>query len=382
MKNLIQKSSLAFQKRIKENIFLKVGEDSLYSIIKRRLLKLQFTAKKRRNFYDVVKRLLSSGFSFENILDQMISEYERHKKWHNDMQLYAQIARDIHHRMESIGLEFHEAVSIYVPNQEVMLLASERQTSVNTLKNTIHVSTSLHKMHGIIIQSLLMPIVYIGLMFAMIGIAYYALNPIIQSADNPTKFNPSTLLLYHFSAWFAEHYILLLVVIIIAAGLCAWSVLYLTHDLRYRVLDSAPPYLIYKNLTAIRFLLALSLMISGHNQVSIHEALVRIGRHATEYLSKFIDRMIDGVGVMGNLPGKVIAESGLFSSQIACLIAMYANSNELEKGIYELANSYLDVQISRIKKMFMVINVLVTGVVIIFALWFMYAVMMIGQGFS
>ncbi|WP_440616381.1 type II secretion system F family protein [Cysteiniphilum sp. 6C5] len=382
MKDLLNKLNVDLQQKLQSSKLFKSDHESLYSSFKRKLLKLQFTAKKRRNFYDVVKRLLNSGFSFENILDQMIKEYEAHKTWHNDMHLYAQIAGDIHHRMEHVGLEFHEAVSIYIPEQELMILASERQASVNTLKNVIHVSQSLEKMRGVIVQSLLMPVVYIALMFAMVGIAYYALNPIMQSADNMTRFNPSTLSLYHFSSWFAKHYVSLLIGIMVFIAICIWSVLYFTHEVRYRFLDTVPPYLVYKNLAAIRFLLALSLMISGHNQVSIHAALVRIGEHATNYLSRFIDRMIDGVAEAGTLPGKVIAESGLFNAQIACLIAMYANSNELEKGIYELANNYLDEQINRIKKMFTVINITVTAIVIMFSLWFMYAVMMVGQGFS
>ncbi|MFZ9034857.1 MAG: type II secretion system F family protein [Francisellaceae bacterium] len=350
---------------------------SLYNPLKVKGIKSQFNSNKRVEFYNTFQMLLESKFSVEDAIDQMRKSYVKYgRKAYDKNSTLVDVLNDVHYRFTELGYTIIEALSPYIPEDEMIILASDPHDIRNGLKNVVEISQKLKRLKKTIVSSLTKPLVYI---FGIAGMMYYSaksLMPQITSAIPKDMLPDLTARFDAFNNWFVDHGLLIIGMIIALIISFIITIPRMTNKFRIKVLDGLPPYSIYKKIIAVKFLISLSLMLNG-NKNSLTYSLRAIRSNANDYLKNFINTILTMLN-NGVAPGASLAGADFFSRDVCSLIDMYANAGKLEAAIYDLANNYLDKQIDKIQKSFSLINTLFLVLTTVYLSMFMSAIYAIG----
>ncbi|WP_157966562.1 type II secretion system F family protein [Fastidiosibacter lacustris] len=353
-----------------------VSNDSLYPKTKVYFLKIQLSSTKRIEIYQTLEMLIKVG-SFNNALEQIISSYTKHARaFLEPKQVIIDVLKDVQYRHASLGLSAVEALSLYIPKSEQIILSSSDQITSEVLQNVIAISKSLNTLTQKIWSKMIYPIIYIFGIFGMMFIVQIGLVPVIESAD-ASKISSSTKALLIISEWFVNYFLWIVATLLALFVAIFVSLPNLIGLIRFKVLDYIPPFTLYKKICSIRFMISLSRLLgtSGGTQAKpLSLALRKIQSNANRYLNIYLERqkqyLADGLSA-----GDILVKSNIFHRELATLIEMYAKSNQLERGLHMMGNEYFEQQLGSIERSFSIINfmfLLMTGG---FIVWFLSAML-------
>ncbi len=359
-------------------------EESLYYGFKRFYLRLAILPKDRIKFYETLGMLLQVS-SFGNAIDQMIHVYEKRrgirimgKRFFNCKKNLVDILKDVsyrHHKVQGKEpMTSVKALSLYLPDKEVMMLSGQDQVTTETLENTAFIARKLHKMQMDILKRVFTPMIYLLAVAGMLFIVHFGLKPVIESTNNMDKMSQATQVLIGLSNFFVEHAVAVIVSFVLAIVGVVFVMTQVVNPFRAKVLDYILPFSIYKKIAGVRFLIALALLLKGEHRLPIKESLLSIKKYSGRYTAYFIGIMLRKLS-LGKTSGDFLTRSGFFSQELVELIEIYALSDHLEKGIYALGHEYLDRQIFVIESSIKAMNFLFMVLLGAFISW--YAIVML-----
>lgn len=343
-------------------------EESLYYGFKRFYLRLAILPKDRIKFYETLAMLLQVS-SFGQAIDDMIAVYEKHggfrimgKRFFDRKQNLVEMLKDVSYRHHKVlgktQMNSVQALSIYLPDKELMMLAGQDQVTSETLENTVFIAKKLNKMSNDIFKRLLTPVVYLAAACGMLFIVHYGLKPVIDSTGNMDKMSQATQVLIGLSDFFVAHTTMVVSAIVLVVAAIMVVMVKMVNPFRTVVLDKIVPFSIYKKIAGVRFLIALALLLKGKNKMdalSVKASLANIKKYSGAYTAYFVVFMQQKLS-LGKFSGEFLTKSGFFNGELVELIEMYALSDQLGKGIYALGHEYLDKQIFIIETSIKVMN--------------------------
>ncbi|WP_162902132.1 type II secretion system F family protein [Facilibium subflavum] len=350
--------------------------DSKYNPLKIKGLKVQFNLKRRLEIYELIEMILDSGVSIEDSLRQIISNYKANKQSFLDQNLLIiEILEDVYYRYTHLGLTFVSAFSLYIPKDELMILSSNRDVK-KSLAAARKIGKKLQRLKQEIFKSLVKPVIYLGALIGMILFSSFMLLPTIVSSIPKEMLPTFTMTFYHFNLFIGNHLIIFCIFIIILIFVYQYTSSRVCHPIRLAVLDKLPPFSIYKNIQAIKFMITLSTMLSNKNNSIVH-AMDHIGHNANTYLMYYIKKISTALHV-GYNSGDALVRSNLFNKKVSSLLAIYSSLGKFEFGIHQLADNYLERQITLIKRIFSLVNTLSMALTALYIVCFMWAIYAIG----
>ncbi|GGF91992.1 type II secretion system protein F [Cysteiniphilum litorale] len=343
------------------------------------MLRVTFFTSMRIEFYRTFIMLMSSNFSIEEALDQIRSMYKKHDgrfiKVHGTI---INIINDVYYRYSAMGMTFSEAVKIYIPKDETMLLSSADAKEVGDgLSNVIAITEKLGKVRSAIILSMIKPIIFIVGIIGLMLFSAKKIMPTIVGAIPTDRLPPFTYKFDSFNKFILSHSVEFLVICTVLVVICVYMISRSTFRFRLDVLDKIPPFSIYKKIIAVKFLISLSLLLKSKKN-SIDFALKVIGVNANDYLTYYIYKMRNFIK-SGGKPGVALSSSTFFTKEISGLLEIYTNAGKLQNAIDDLATDYLDKQIRKIQAGFKTINTVCMLILGAYLCAFMLAIYGIGM---
>ncbi|WP_203249699.1 hypothetical protein [Cysteiniphilum marinum] len=364
--------------------------ESLYYGFKRLYLRLAILPKDRIKFYETLGMLLQVS-SFGNAINQMIHVYEKHggikimgKRFFDRKKNLLDMLRDVsyrHHKVQGKEpMTSVKALSIYLPDKEIMMLAGQDQVTTETLENTAFIAKKLHKMRIDILKRLFTPLIYLVAVAAMLFIVNYGLKPVIESTGNMDRVSQATKVMISLSDFFVNHATAVVTGFIVVIIAVIFVMTNIVNPFRTKILDFIAPFSIYKKIAGVRFLIALALLLKGEHRLPIKESLLSIRKYSGHYTAYFIGIMLRKLS-LGKTSGEFLTKSGFFSNELVELIEIYALSDQLEKGIYALGHEYLDKQIFIIETSIRIMNNVFMVLLGVFMSWYGIVMLSLSDAF-
>jgi len=340
--------------------------------------KIFFGRKKRVDFYKTLAMMLGSGFDIGEALDkrkQSIIKYRR--KYFNHEDYLIQIIDDITYRYKALGMTFSTAIRPYIPANEYLILTASGSGDIGgSLINMITISLRLGKLNSAIIKAMIKPTILLtAVVVLMIFSAKVVMPSVIDSLPSENlpeftaSFNTFNQVFLHYFAFIFVFFIVFILSLI--QFLPKYSGKY-----RKIFFDLLPMFSIYKSITAIRFMVSMSLLLNN-GTISINNALSTISKSATPYLNSFVKGIMDKLNQGGN-PGDALATSKLFDRKVSGIIDIYTNSGKLREGLDDLTYTYLEEQIAQIEIKFNILSALSMFLTAIYLCAFMWSIYSIG----
>ncbi|WP_203368769.1 hypothetical protein [Cysteiniphilum marinum] len=353
-----------------------VNRNSIYSRFDQCFYKWQLTAVKRIELYETLAMLLEVG-SMSNALTQMIETYSAKQRLLMDSKgIFIKILKDVKYRHLNLGMSAIEAFRLYLPETELGVLSSDGQITIASLNNTVDITRDLNNLSHRVRKKLVSPFLYLMGIIGMLAIVNIGVVPLINEAGNADRLPSATAMMVQLSQFVMNNAVLMTLLMVLLLVGCMLALPRLTGFVRFKLLDCMPPFSIYRKITAVRFLIALSRLVGKDqygNQKSraFTQALTQIESYSTRYLRYFIQLMKTSI-FKGKNAGQTLSDSHLFSRETQALLKMYSNSHQLEKGLASLGRDYLNKQIAMIEGAFSVLNYVFMVISAVFAGWFMW----------
>lgn len=286
----------------------------------------------RISFYEKISSFLEAGVPIMKILDAIVSQRMRKKKYKQDKDYL--IISEILNNMSS-GDRFSDALKAIIPPEEFLLIsAGEKSGSlpqnislcVLTIKDSAEIKSSVK-------GAVTTPFIYISMLLGL----FYALGagmlPTLEDVAPVSDWSTSGQTL-HALATFIVNYIVIIISLIVGMvfGLI-YSLPNLKTNFRYDFLDNINPFKMYRTIQSTFFLLAFGSLLSSGIKTS--DALKFLHKNAKPYVKKHIEYMIQRLS-SGAQASEVIATRFLGDS--ADDIELYGLSGRFDEALINTAN--------------------------------------------
>lgn len=321
-------------------------------------------SKMRAEFYEDMSSSLRAGNSMNQVI-QTASKRVSNKGNIRLAMLYSSwVARLSDH---SLAGSFAEAVRRDVPESDYMILSGFEKIGkladgLSELSSIIYRSEAITKtLKGAIFEPMFA-------IFSILGAAYFFGGDIMTTMSRiaPVEKWPLTGYLTYYFSTFVNHYIFLVVLLVIGLfWLFGWSLSNWASPLR-RKLDNHFPYATYRDFRSASFLLVLSpLLRSG---LSLDQTLRTLGRSGGPWMAMYLNESVRRMGDMKMMSEDQAApfDVGLFRDRVFWRMQDAVQRGGIADSINTIAlNSFLmlsdiiDLQAKVINKMSMAIAGLV-----------------------
>lgn len=286
----------------------------------------------RISFYDKISSFLTAGVPIMKILDAIVTQRMRKKKYQQDKDYL--IISDILKNM-SAGSRFSDALKDMIPAEEYLLISAGEKSGSLTANISLCVLTirDSAEIRSSVKGAVTTPFIYIAMLLGL----FYALGagmlPTLVDVAPVSDWSSSGQTL-HSLATFIVNYIAYIIgsIFLLAFGLI-WALPNLRTDFRYDYLDNVNPFKMYRTIQATFFLLALGSLLSSGIKTS--ESLKFLHNNAKPYTKKHIAHMIQRLSSGANA-SEVIATRFLGDS--ADDIELYGLSGQFDQALINTAN--------------------------------------------
>lgn len=314
--------------------------------------RFQFGAASRRNIYQSFVDYLSEGIPINDVVKQLSQSIMDANA--DSQKFLIRILRDIERKM-SMGVEFSEAMSNWVPINEVMSIRAGMKSGdpVKGMMNTIDALDAASEMKGTIMLKLSYP----GcLLIALVGlIFYFSVNVIPQIEDvlDPALW-PSGAKKLHAMAYFTRNYWWIILSVVVGLSVwCSYALPRLTGPLRTR-LDSIPPFSFYREFNGANLLIAVSsLMRSG---VPFVDSLQELRRMSSPYVGAHITDTLKRMAEGKSLP--IALDTGLLSKETMVSVYMMGKNSNFQTAIHTIGRISVRKGIEKISKISAILNLM------------------------
>jgi type II secretory pathway component PulF len=310
-------------------------------------------ADKRMNLYRKIASLLKNNFTLMDALERC---------WHIESkggakrsEPFAIVLRAWQDGLGR-GFSFGAAVHGWAPEGEAMMLSVGDVSKLSaTLENLTTVSAGIRKIKKALFDALAYPLFLFAMTFAIvIMVGLYLVPPLSEAAGGGMAWRGTARTLVAVSE-FAEHYwIAALVAALVAIVLIWWSLSNLSGRLRV-LLDKLPPWNMYKVSVSVSWMMSLSAMVAGG--ASLSDALGMLSDSGGKYLRSNLDpaaRLIEN----GYNLGQALGAAGRHfpNDEIIGDLEVYADMNDFDKNLSQIANDYMESSVRRMESLSSVLN--------------------------
>ncbi|MCT4700539.1 type II secretion system F family protein [Enterobacteriaceae bacterium H20N1] len=314
--------------------------------VNRYLTKLSFTGSTRLDFYRSLLLLLDNQVRLNEALAELYTVYSNYGKRKN-----APVAVIIDECLKKMneGESFSEALSRWLPVEEGMLLhAGEMAGKLGKAFNEAEkIMAARKRIIGAIAGALAYPLLLFVMMGFLLHMIATDLVPKLARVVDPAKWNGSAGLLRDMAFFVTQYGVVAVMAAVVISILIAISLPLLRGKLRI-LLDTIPPWSIYRLVHGTTFLLNIgSLIKSG---MRLNTALDKLSVGASPWLTERIEATRDGLTEGKNFGEALISSGYNFPDQKANrFLAVISAYSGIDNAIIKFSNRWLDETVNKIQ---------------------------------
>lgn len=335
------------------------------------VIRMQFSAGVRIEFYEAMTLLMENGVLLNDALKEMykVASDEGNKPKNP-------LAIVIHDCMMGVGegMPLSKALGAWISSDECSLLAAgeksgrliDDEDGPGAFSQAIKVITAKRSIQGAIALATVYPTFLGVLAVYLLNMVATQLVPKLAKTTNPETWEGPAALLYeiaNFVTGYGKPALAALLLLIVAIFI---SFPYLRGNIRF-YLDKIPPWSVYRMLHGSTFLLNVSVLLQSG--IKLQDALELLSESASPWLKERIEAAKYGIGIGGNL-GVALHKAGYdFPDKKAVQFLMILSNREgFEKALARFGDRWLSETIKRIQavaKLGLAVGVLLIGVLML-----------------
>ena len=306
--------------------------------LERKIAKMQFGYKQRRDFYNQIISLSEAGISRTDSLRMVwdIASLEGKKP----REALPVIIADVVDRLVS-GMTFGQALKPWVPQDEFMAIEAIEGSSdfAGNLREFLWLSEKQKGIRGKLIGGLGYPVFLLGIVLGVVWYFGATVMPVLSGILPPEQWTGMAYVLYLLSI-FATDYVLWFVLTLISTIAIIVFTLPRWSGMSRRYADKLPLYSTYRMYTGINFLTSVAAL--ARSGMSISDAIDRIRRNANPYIRMRIDRVMRRMLEGDNFGSAMYrAGTGWPDEGMALNIKVFAETQDLSEHMSRMAKEWL-----------------------------------------
>ncbi|MBY4677949.1 type II secretion system F family protein [Marinobacterium arenosum] len=311
----------------------------------------------RQRFYESLADLLDSKTGALDAMKEMTAEYRRHGIDNVDARFVLAISSAM-----ADGYTITDALSSYVPNNEVMVISAGREGGqlAKGLRDAAETTRHLGRVRRSIFRRSMKPTAFycLGLLILIGGhqlLTFYTqFLPVARWDQLSRNF-------YYFGAFVIEYGVVLLGLLLLLLLLMRYLIigvpqsglLAVAYD-RYRPLaDKLPPWSIYRVLNAFAFLASFAAL--QRNRLAPQDALEVLYEQSSDYLRQHIECMLKAIE-QGESPGEAITATGLLETKQQMSLRIVSRTSGFASAIERISGDNLQSVEDQLNRAFAVYN--------------------------
>lgn len=321
--------------------------------LNRRWAKLQMTANARLRLYRKIAKMLSNGLPLVRVLEELCDRASNRGR--NPQEAMAIVLGDCIKAVQN-GRMLSEGLEDWIPKTEQMIIMAGEQSGrlEHILIGVTDVVFSAKKIKNVIIGGIAYPIAVLALILGYIYLFGTQVIPQFAQLVNPATWHGAARSLYLMSVFIQTgmFYVILALAGFVAAVL--FSMPRWRGNLRVMI-DSVPPYSIYRMMVGSSFLMAFSsLQFAG---ITVEKSLIRISEMAAPWLRERIDGALLGVKSGLNC-GEALKNAGYNfpSREVIDDLCIYAEYKGFAEALKILADEWMAEGVEQISTQMKVLN--------------------------
>lgn len=328
---------------------MQIASFSLESIgaqINDAVIRMQFGASARIEFYEALSLLLENGVKLVDALNKLydVASDDGKRPKNPKAIIYAHCIDGINE-----GKRLSVVLQKWVNYQEVSLIeAGEKSGDMKrTFDYAVRVIEKKQQIAGAVAMATFYPTILFGLACVLLNMVATKLVPKLARTTNPETWEGAARVLY-LMAEFVTNYgkVSLLAIGVLVVGVLA-SMPYLRGPIRV-YLDRLFPWSLYRMLHGSTFLLNIAVMVESG--IKMRDALFTLANGASPWLRERIEAALYGTGIGDNL-GVSLANAGYdFPDKKAVRYLMVlANQDGFEQAISRFGERWMDESVKRVQ---------------------------------
>lgn len=324
----------------------------------------RFSTEKRISIWRKLVSLLKNDFTLVNALNriQMIES----KGGLKPNEPFAICMREWEKNLER-GMTFSETTRGWIPAEETLLLTSGNISSlVVALENVGRIVAANKRIGRAVFGAIAYPLLLVVLVFAIIiMVGIYLVPPLSEVAGANMVWQGTAASLIWLSN-VAGRYWHILAILFCALGIAIWASISVWSGRIRTLFDGLPPWNIYKIRMSVGWMMSLSALVSAG--ITIPDAMRMLADNANPYLRNILDKTLRYIANGDNL-GDALHNTGANfpNAELIGDLAIYADMNDFDKNLTEIANDYLENSVKRIESVSDTLNtvgvLLISGVI-------------------
>ena len=309
------------------------------SNLERKLAKMQFSYKKRKEFYNQMISLSEAGVSRVDALRMVwdIASLEGKKP----KEALPIIIADVMERLKG-GATFGQALKPWIPQDEFMAIEAIEGSSdfAGNLKEFLFLAEKQKGIRGKIIGGLLYPAFLLSIVTGVIFYFGATVVPVLSGILPPERWAGAAYVLYLLSI-FATDYILWVVgAVLLSIPVIVWTLPRWSGKSRIYA-DKLPFYSTYRMYTGINFLTSVAAL--AKSGMSVTGAIERIRSNANPYVRMRVDKILRRM-LNGDNFGSAMyrAGTGWPDTTMALNIKVFAETQDLSEHMSRMAKDWLN----------------------------------------
>ena len=254
------------------------------------------------------------------------------------------------------GFSFGEAVANWVPSHEALMMSVGDVSKLSdALEDLTVVSVGVKKIRKSFTDALSYPaFLFIITAVIIIMVGLYLVPPLSEAAGGDIVWRGTAASLVAVAGYTEQYWRHLLVGVISIFAVIWWSLPRVTGKLRV-FLDRLPPWNMYKVSSSVAWLMSLSSMVSSGT--TLPEALRRLAETGNRYLKSNIEPVERYIENGYNL-GQALNAAGRHypNDEIIGDLEIYADMNDFDKNLSQIANEFLNQSIRRMESLSGILN--------------------------
>lgn len=310
------------------------------------VIRLNFGASARINFYEAVSLLMDNGVKLIDALRQMHAVASQDGKKPN-----APLAVIYNHLIDGVrgGKRLSALLRKYVNYEECSLIAGGEKSGnmQQAFDAAVRVITKKGEIVGAVALATVYPTFLGGMSVFLMNMVATKLVPKFAKMSDPATWEGTARIVFLMGE-FVTHYGREALAVIIALILAVvFSFPYLRGPVRI-VLDKVFPWSLYRMLYGSTFLLNVSVLIGSG--VKMQDALESLSKNANPWLRERIEGALYGTGIGSNL-GVALRDAGFdFPDKRAVrYLEVLANQEGFEKAIAKFGERWMDESVKQAK---------------------------------
>ena len=299
-----------------------------------------FAGRSRSRFYDKLSRFTKAGVRIDGALGSMHSRFMLRKD------VRAELFGRIRGRLQQ-GDPISQALAPYIPSGERQLIqagetSGELHKGFAEAKKLADVGLEIR---GAVIAELMYPIMLLGVVVLILGVASFQLVPQLIDAVPFSKWPVFSRPLFYISKGVADWGIWVAVVLALLTFISIKSLPRWRGPRREFVDKYLPPWSVYREIVGSSILIALSALTGAG--VSIGKAIAQLNITATPWLKVHLARIARALDA-GVESGKAL-RTGLFNAEIEDDIEDYSNAIGFDEALARIGDDQVKDAIGRIR---------------------------------